>query len=76
VPRKKDTVWPHPPAECLQAFACGALPEERAPEVEAHLAQCAGCCEALGELPEDGFVARLRQAYQTTAPAGAGAVVW
>jgi hypothetical protein len=60
--------WLHPPPGRLEAFERGTLPEGTVPEVEAHLARCAACCEALAGLPDDDFVTRLRHAYRTTPP--------
>jgi hypothetical protein len=55
----------HPSAETLAAFENGTLPEERVPDVEAHLGDCDACCAALPGLPDGGFLARLRHAWQT-----------
>ncbi|HZU37127.1 MAG TPA: protein kinase [Gemmataceae bacterium] len=53
----------HPSTEQLQAFERGALSPARMAELEAHLESCAVCCAALAALPVDGFLARLRQAW-------------
>ncbi len=56
----------HPSVEELSAFALGLLADEFSAGLEAHLAGCPTCCRTLETVCEDGFVARLRSAFQDT----------
>jgi hypothetical protein len=54
----------HPTASALAAFGLGQLSAEEAAAIEPHLASCDRCCDALGLVREDAFVARLRSSAQ------------
>src|SRR6266403_1373664 len=59
----------HPPREQLAAFARGQLGDDDQVVVASHVEDCDVCCEALREVPDDAFVAKLRDA-QTPTPSG------
>jgi serine/threonine protein kinase len=50
----------HPSRAALEAFLNGRLEEREQALVEAHVAQCAACCDVLRRLPHDNLVERLR----------------
>jgi anti-sigma factor RsiW len=52
----------HPTTEQLTAFAQGRLPPPVQAQVEAHVARCDHCCQALRQIPDDTLVGRLRDA--------------
>jgi serine/threonine protein kinase len=56
-----DKQTTHPSPQELAAFGLGDLDEQTAAALEAHLADCPLCCEALENLKADTFVARLRE---------------
>jgi serine/threonine protein kinase len=52
----------HPDREQLSAFLRGGLSSSDHDAVAAHIAACDSCCEALRVIPDDAFLARLRDA--------------
>ncbi|MBI1832505.1 MAG: protein kinase [Planctomycetes bacterium] len=57
----------HPKREVLTAFLAGELSEADQEAVARHIEKCDACCQMLREIPEDPFVAKVREA---TAPEG------
>lgn len=51
----------HPDATQLAAFVAGSLDEPTRQVVEAHIEQCAACCDQLQSLPHDELVIKLRR---------------
>jgi serine/threonine protein kinase len=64
----KEPTCLHPSTEQLAAFARDGLSEDGIVEVEAHLAECDRCCEAIATLPADDFLSRLRTIYAGATP--------
>src|SRR5262249_50241632 len=58
----------HPSPDRLSLFGTGQLSADEADDVEAHVSDCTGCCEALRTVADDSFVALIRRA--TPAPDG------
>jgi eukaryotic-like serine/threonine-protein kinase len=52
----------HPNREQLTAFLCGRLSAAEQDGIAAHVAACDQCCQALREIPDDAFVALLKDA--------------
>jgi hypothetical protein len=61
----------HPSPEQLSAFGLGKLDEETSATLEAHLADCPQCRQALEHPQADSFVARLREAGPAQTATGA-----
>ncbi len=58
----------HPSPEQLAAFGAGRLRDEESVSVEAHLAECAECCQWLNQEPgDDSYVRLLRAAAESVA---------
>jgi|GEM_PF-1796587 len=60
-----DQTRPHPDPQQLAAFVEGKLTEAEREVVEAHVADCAECCDHLRKLPQETVVGRLRDAIAT-----------
>jgi serine/threonine protein kinase len=52
----------HPNPEQLSAFLLGQLTEAERAALAAHIEMCDLCCQALREIPDDAFTARIREA--------------
>lgn len=59
----------HPTAELLRSFALGTLSPQVAEAVEAHVAECDACCQAMCHLPDDTFIGRLQNTATQASPA-------
>jgi serine/threonine-protein kinase len=59
----------HPTAELLRSFALGSLAPQVAESIEAHIAECDACCQALCQMPDDTFIGRLQNAATQASPA-------
>jgi len=57
-----NPVLEHPKVEQLTAFLCGKLDSVDQEAIGAHVAACDRCCQALREIPDDKFVALLKDA--------------
>ncbi|QDU18521.1 serine/threonine-protein kinase [Urbifossiella limnaea] len=55
------TAATHPPADTLSAFGRGELPPDELATVADHVAACADCCAALGDVRDDSLVGLLRE---------------
>lgn len=52
----------HPNRDKLTAFLCGHLAAAEQDAIAAHIAECDECCQALREIPDDAFLALLKDA--------------
>ena len=52
----------HPNRDQLTAFLCGRLEAAEQDAIAAHVAECDRCCQALREIPDDAFLALLKDA--------------
>src|SRR5262245_58830160 len=66
------TATQHPGPDCLRMFGTGLLSADEASTIEAHVSDCAVCCEVLRGVEDDSFIGLVRRATsaQPAAPSG------
>src|SRR5262245_58801075 len=68
----KPAAAPHPSLDSLRLFGTGQLSADEAAGVEAHVSDCAECCEVLRGVPDDSFAALVRRAASAHPAARSG----